>query len=308
MFQAKDFIATADGLLFAVVADGIEHSKVLCFLRYAQLDGQWLKLSTEQANRLLAEYFPGYLHYSPLLDASLHAVPIADVCHHYRPRIGLQALLQADSDDPVIADLQTLCRLLQDRDIEIERLGVTGSLLVGRQHEQSDIDLVCYGRKVFHRTRAVLQQLVEKQQCSLPDEQEWLNSYHRRSCDLSLDEYVWHERRKFNKGVINRRKFDLNLLEPAINSRQGFFQKMGAVVMEVDVVDDFFAFDYPAQFHIDHPTIDSVVCFTATYTGQAQAGERIAVAGMLERSEDGRQRIVVGSTREAGGEYIKVVR
>jgi hypothetical protein len=37
-------------------------------------------------------------------------------------------------------------------------------------------------------------------------------------------------------------------------------------------------------------------------------GETIEIAGMLEEDEHGNQRIVVGSSREAQGEYIKVIR
>lgn len=39
-YQAKDFVATDQGLIFAVVADGVEDGKVLCFLRYAHRQGQ----------------------------------------------------------------------------------------------------------------------------------------------------------------------------------------------------------------------------------------------------------------------------
>jgi len=49
------------------------------------------------------------------------------------------------------------------------------------------------------------------------------------------------------------------------------------------------------------------VCYTATYTGQAEQGERIEVAGQLEVSNTGLVRILVGSSREAEGEYIKVL-
>jgi len=34
MFFAKDFIETAEGLIFALVAPGLEEGKALCFLRY----------------------------------------------------------------------------------------------------------------------------------------------------------------------------------------------------------------------------------------------------------------------------------
>jgi len=77
--------------------------------------------------------------------------------------------------------------------------------------------------------------------------------------------------------------------------------------LQCRVIDDARGFDYPAEFKIDHQQIGSIVSFTATYTGQAVNGERVAVSGMLEQSEFGVKRIVVGSSREAHGEYIKVI-
>ena len=77
--------------------------------------------------------------------------------------------------------------------------------------------------------------------------------------------------------------------------------------MQCKITDDSLAFDYPAEFKIDHDEISAVVCFTATYTGQALNGETVEVSGLLEQTEQGDKRIVVGSSREADGEYIKVV-
>ena len=73
------------------------------------------------------------------------------------------------------------------------------------------------------------------------------------------------------------------------------------------MIDDTAAFDYPAEFKLNHPHIDSVVSFTATYTGQAVKGEMVEVSGLVEQNSQGIKRIVVGSSREAHGEYIKVM-
>ena len=73
------------------------------------------------------------------------------------------------------------------------------------------------------------------------------------------------------------------------------------------MVADTYAFDYPAVFKISHEEYEAIVCFTATYTGQALAGELIEVSGKIEQTQTGLKRIVVGSTREAVGEYIKVI-
>jgi predicted nucleotidyltransferase len=307
-YQAKDFIETEQGLLFAVVADGREQGRVLCFLRYAYLGRQWQKLATNNANAYLQRAFPDFLYYSPLLDTHLHAVDEDQIVRHYQPKAVLQQLLQEETDDPAIMDLQALCGLLQANHLDIDEFGVTGSLLVGMQDRNSDIDLVCYDRATFHQARNIIQALIAKDRCQALNDTDWLSAYRRRACDFALDDYIWHEERKYNKAIFNQRKFDLSLLAnpPVENERR--FQKLGFVHIQTSVVDDHYGYDYPAEFTIDHPEIASVVCFTATYVGQAKTGEQIAVAGQLEVDDEGRRRIVVGSNREAIGEYIRVIR
>ncbi|AMK78658.1 MULTISPECIES: hypothetical protein [Methylomonas] len=308
MYRAKDFIETAEGLIFAVVAEGQEQGKVLCFLRYLCLEGVWRKVDTELANRHLDQYYPQYLHYSALLDAHLHAVPVTAIARHYQPRHVLQRLLADAPGDPVLADLHKLCGLLRDNGLVLTRFGVTGSLLVGMQKHSSDIDLVCYERSEFHRARNIVQALIAEDRCQALNDEDWLEAYKRRACDFAFDEYVWHELRKYNKAMINGRKFDLSLTVADPEARERSHRKLGFISIDAEVCEDQFSFDYPARFGIKHPQVGSVVCFTATYNGQAQTGERVRVAGQLEVDQDGVQRIVVGSNREAIGEFIKVIR
>ncbi len=51
-----------------------------------------------------------------------------------------------------------------------------------------------------------------------------------------------------------------------------------------------------------------MICFTATYSGQAQTGEWIEVSGQLEETDKGYQQIIIGADREAKGEFIRVIR
>ena len=308
MFFSKDFIETSEGLIFAIVAHGMEHGKALCFLRYVKDDADWKKVSTEPANAFLRQYHPDYLHYSPVLDAHLHAVAIDRVVKHHQPKQRLQHIMQENQLDAVERDLFQLCQLLQEHGLDLTQTGVTGSLLVGVQKQQSDIDLVCYGRSVFHQCRAITRELIEQEKLQELNDNDWQESYQRRSCELSFAEYVWHERRKTNKAVINGRKFDLNFIDDSLPSETTGYQKQGAITVQCRVIDDTHAFDYPAEFKIDHEHFDAVVSFTATYTGQAIKGETVEVSGVVEQTRQGVKRIVVGSSREAHGEYIKVIR
>jgi len=308
MFLSKDFIETAEGLIFAVVDQTIESGKVLCFLRYVKNNGCWKKVSTEPANALLQQYHPRYLHYSPILDAHLHAVALDRIVKHHQPRQRLQQIVQINQQDAIERDLFQLCGLLQQNGLDLTQIGITGSVLVGVQNAGSDIDLVCYGRAVFHQCRAITRQLIQQDQLQALSDYDWQQSYQRRSCELSFEDYVWHEQRKTNKAVINGRKFDLNFIDDSVSVEVMSYQKCGAIRTQCRVIDDTHAFDYPAKFKISHDEFDAIVSFTATYTGQAVKGEIVEVSGIVEQSQQGIKRIVVGSSREAHGEYIKVVR
>lgn len=307
MFQPKDFVSCADGLLFAVVTEGLEDNRVLCFLRYVFSEGQWRKVNTNQANDYLRKKYPDYLFHSSILDADLHGVPLAAIDTHLRPIERLKTLISEPARDDVEKTCQQLCQLLQQRGINLGHMGVTGSLLAGLQNSASDIDLVLYGREHFQQARTVVKQLLHDGVLQPLAEGDWEQSYQRRDCDLTLQQYIWHERRKFNKFMFRQRKVDLNLIVEKRNNTEQVCQKLGPVRILTCVSDAELAFDYPAIFYVSHPDITSIICFTATYTGQAQVGELIEVSGQLEQTIDGRQRIVVGSTREAKGEYIRVV-
>lgn len=308
MILAKDFIETAEGLVFAVVESGLEQGKVLCFLRYIVNKGQSQKVNTEQANLYLKENSPQYLYYSCLKDAHLHAVDLDQIVKHHKPRIKLKEILANNTKDDVETDLFALCRLFEDHGVNPENIGVTGSVLISAQKQNSDLDLVFYSRDAFYKARQITAELIRLGDCNGLNEDDWKESYDRRSCDLSYAEYLWHEKRKLNKAVINQRKFDLNfVLENQEKTALVQYKKLEAIKLKVQISDDTLAFDYPAEFSIDHPQIQSIVSYTATYTGQAQSGEWVEVSGVLEEGDEMEQRIVVGSTREANGEYIRVI-
>jgi predicted nucleotidyltransferase len=305
---AKDFVETSESLIFAVVESGFEQEKVLCFLRYIGSGNRLKKVNTEQANQFLADKYPHYLYYSANKQAHCHALVLADIFKHHQPRAKLNKLLLAGGADEVENDCVQLCRLFEQHGMNLNDIGVTGSILISAHKSSSDIDLVFYSREVFNQARQITQQLIMQGDCSELTDDDWLESYDRRSCDLSYSEYVWHEKRKFNKALINQRKFDLSLVNATEQSdSQIAYEKIEAIVLNVKIMDDSLSFDYPAEFEVDHPQIKSIVCYTATYTGQAKTGEWVEVAGFVEQSADGGRRIVVGSSREAKGEYIKVI-
>jgi predicted nucleotidyltransferase len=305
-YQPRDFIETPEGLIFAVVDSQLDAGRVPCFLRYRRDAGQPVKLGTEEANAWLAAHGPRYLFHSARLDASLHGVPPGAIRRHYRPRQRLAELRVETARDAIEAKARHLLAILESGGLPTGVIGITGSVLIGAQHPASDLDFVIYERAAFHRAREVVRDAIATGELAELTPEAWRDAYERRGCELSFAEYLWHERRKHHKGLCDGTKFDLTLVTDSINEPAGPAHKRGAVRVITEVTDAERAFDFPARYRLAHPEIAEALSFSHTYAGQALPGERVEIAGQLEETASGRRRIIVGSTREALGEFIKV--
>ena len=311
--RPKDFLETKEGLIFAVVASGEEKGRSLAFLRYingSSSASTRQKVDTAQANAYLHKHYPDYLYHSENFDADLHGVPFDRIIRHYKPTEKLNELMVSHtSHNELQKKLIQLMQLLSDNNLPLNDFGVTGSFLIGAENKKSDIDLVIYDRKTFHKAREVVKNMISHKKLTALDELFWKDSYDRRSCSLSLEEYIWHEKRKYNKAVFKDIKFDLSLVVDTDLTGDRIYSKKGHITIETKVIDDQHAFDTPSLYTTDHPEFPNVLCFTPTYAGQAFTGETVEVSGLIEESVDGEdRRLIVGSSREASGEYIKVIK
>jgi predicted nucleotidyltransferase len=307
-YQPKDFIETAEGLIFAVVTADPEDQRVLSFLRYRRTSRGSQKLSSRDADELLKNHYPHYIHYSKARDVTLHGVHHDLVAVHHQPRPRLQEILLREPGDEIEDKLQRLAGLLGEHGLDTEEMGVTGSLLIEAQNRGSDIDLVFYRREAFSKAREIVKSLLHKHLLQPLDDDLWRDAYERRGCSLTFEEYLWHEVRKYNKAAIDQTKFDISLLIPERWQDLLQYKKHSRYNLQVRIADDKHSFDYPARYILDHPSVKEAVCYTATYLGQAEQGEYVEIQGQLEVSSVGQLRIVIGSNREATDEYIKVIR
>ncbi|HDY85184.1 hypothetical protein LCGC14_1083070 [marine sediment metagenome] len=306
----KDFIETKEGLIFAVVSYQSHEGKVGCFLRYVKNDDGWAKIGTTQANELLKHAYPQYLYSSTQFDALFHAVAIKDIVQHHRPEIRLKQVLNRQPNDDIESKLQLLIPILVQYGADCDFLGLTGSMLINQQGPASDIDLVAYGRQAFQKTRQALKLALDSGQIDDLDLTLMKDNFQRRAGELSFEEFSWHEYRKHNKASIDGTKFDIGMvcLRDEILYDDQQYQKQGMRTITTKVLNDVRAFDFPAVYLIDDELTPEVLSFTHTYVGQAKKDELIEVSGAVECNiATGQCRLIVGSTREAENEYIKVI-
>lgn len=332
-FLPKDFVQAGDHE-FAVVVQGLEDQIVLTQLRYVRADHRrlkrlegwpdrtskshdaqqssnrpsepWLvKLSTQVADEFMRSEHPDWQYHSPRHDARCHGIPLAAIHGHRRPADFFDSRSPSSCERRIEIALQLREQL--GTSINSVDVGVTGSLLVGAGHVGSDLDLVIYGTENFLRSRDLVQELLRAGSINHLTTEAWRIVFERRGGPLSFEEYLWHERRKCNKFTCDGVRVDLTCVEEAHPLACCRGEKSGMVTLRARVTDDHDAFGSPAVFRVDHSLVDLLVVTTPTYAGQARIGEQVEARGWLEHC-DNFSRLVVGTSREANGEYLRVLR
>jgi hypothetical protein len=251
---------------------------------------RYRKLDFDESFEFIRRNRPEYLR-------DLHVVPEEDVLKLYKPECLLPGV--AESDPRV----EKIMSILRDGGVPPGKMGITGSILIGLHNQSSDIDFVVYGEN-WWKARDLVSLAKINGDIRDPDEKMWRKIYAKRSPEISFVEFIAHEKRKGNRGVVDGTYFDLLFTRDWSQIRPNPpGKKIGRRLIVADVIDAEFAFDNPAIFKIDHE-IREIHCYTHTYAGQALPGERIEAMGVVEETAYG-PRLVVGTTRQASGEWIR---
>ena len=295
--RLRDFIEDPDGWIYAVSTYD-NGDRAGCILRYVpdpagervNHDGvRYRKYDFGDAYALIRKEKPGYAD-------TVHRIPVPEIRSIFKPEIELPRVA---ASHPRVARLVSILR------VPPGFAGCTGSLLCGLENEGSDIDLVVYGMEWF-RAQERLRDAIRAGEIAGMSDDMWKRVYEKRRPEIPFDDFVLHEERKWNRGEIEGTYFDLlytrsyDTLDRVVISKGAV---LGRTTIEARVTDASLAFDNPAVYGIDHEKFSKVLSFTHTYSGQALAGETIEACGVAEQHGNERW-LIVGTTREAKGEYI----
>ncbi len=224
-------------------------------------------------------------------------LPYSKVEYIYKPEERLEFAMRSP-------EVQKIVEFFSE--IPMNKMGVTGSRLIGLEGGDSDVDFVVYGRWWFE-ARKRLKKGIEHKKLSEPDHATWDFIYRKRKITLPYDVFVTHERRKYHRAFLGSTYFDLLYVrdydELSRNVPEDMGVKCGKAEIKTIVKDDSLVFDYPGYYPIEHPEIEAVLSFTHTFVGQAFRGERILARGDLEEI-NGKLYLVVGTKRETQDEFI----
>jgi predicted nucleotidyltransferase len=295
--RLRDFIITKDDWIFAV-ADYCHDNGIRSILRYVPDPNgarggakKYRKLDFDESFVFMKTGRAEWL-------SDVHIVPWDSVKEILAPNEKLPFLVTNNTK------VKAIVRSLE-KQVPLIRMGVTGSLLPGLEIESSDIDFIVYGNSWFTARDIIKHEKEKKHPITEISDDMWIDIYKKRKPDIPFDEFLAHEIRKGNRGMVEDTYFDLLYVRdwgditPFIRGKD-----LGVMTIEATVTNADFSFDSPAIYKIDHPEIDYVLSYTHTYAGQALVGERIEAQGMLEIVGN-MKRLVVGTKREPKGEWIR---
>jgi predicted nucleotidyltransferase len=153
-----DYLETKETHLFFDIK-GLLHPKdrKICFIRfYPDPEGDRVKdgvrykkiYELDERYNFLRVKYPQYLFYSEQLGLEMQGVKTNEIKKIYTPRDYFQSLREKSKHAMIERASLELCELfIEQGGIPETAIGITGSVMIGLNKEQSDIDLIVYGTK-----------------------------------------------------------------------------------------------------------------------------------------------------------------
>ncbi len=293
-----DFIESKSGHIFEIKGFHQPQDRTIAFIRYAPISKP-SSLEINMRNKInnsncsleyykkiyplnekfqyIKEKHPEYLFSHPNYYFQLQAVLNSEIKEHFLPNKFLQFLNNSKEILPsgsILKDALDLCHYLSENSgVPYEYIGITGSLLVGLQNEESDIDLIVYGYENSIKIRKVIKENFQNQN---QDEKHPLCAYsmenyrdlyksRAKGSSISFQKFLQYEVRKLHQGKFRTRDFFIRFLEHSNRDnykKENQFENrkiknFGRIGISGEIVNDEFWWTTPSRVQIADVTIQN---------------------------------------------------
>ncbi len=325
----RDAIITENNLIFRVYGYFHPPSAYICDVEYApatvykstvprafRAKGKqvYYKFYADEGLRFVQQNYPQYTVLYEPLQQRLVGVQQALVKRTRKPEEGFRRLIKKQPKDTLLHALRRVFSLITTRsELSEKDFGVFGSLLHGFYHPNfSDLDLIVYGREKLMELRETLETFYQEKTSPLRNEfetKEAIKTKHWRFLNYSLDEYLWHQRRKTIYTLFEDEKSDRIIkveFEPVKDWREIYNEyssntrvvKKGWIKAVARITNDCGAPFIPSIYQIEPvkvlegtkvENLKRVLSYVEEFRMQAEKDEEVYVEGNLEQ--------VVGPTK-----------
>jgi predicted nucleotidyltransferase len=300
-FSEGDYIRTIDGLFFAVKGGKHSDELVVAILRYIPDENGERSFNgiryrrvydIGQTTQYIIENHREYLNHIEWLGLELQSVPKNRIADIFKPARKLGEIInnpRSKLEKRIIRFVETLST---ESGVDVSFFGLTGSMLIGLETPESDIDLNVYGesegRKVYDALR------------NAHIEHDWVSHYDEISIEpvlmarwgdtgLDLERFRRVECNKVLHGLISGIDYFIRLL---VKEEFSTSTPMNTVTISATVTDSSHAIYTPCIYKIkdvvvedgyEQLEISELKSYRGKFTEQVKQGDRIKARGTLEK-------------------------
>jgi predicted nucleotidyltransferase len=305
-----DFIETNENLIFDV--KGLLHppDRVFAYVRYIEdpngdreRNGRKYKkiYSLNERNSFLQKKFPQYLYFDPYFNRIMESVPLENISKHYKPKERLKDIYQRFPSINEIEkeSLELVLFIMENANISLSNIGISGSILINLYNKFSDIDLVIYGKENCFKVYNTLNENIGKnnliKKYSIEDLKK-LYDFRVKDTNISFEDFLKVEERKVFQGKFKNRDYFIRFIKEfeEINEKYGdkTFTPMGYTYLKAKIIDDSDSIFTPCCYIIDevkymdnsnYKPLKQIISYRGRFCEQAKIGEEIIAQGRIEK-------------------------
>jgi predicted nucleotidyltransferase len=263
----------------------------------------------------LEKKFPKFVVHDPVFDEKLCEVPLEDVKRVYNPISQLKILKSRKYLNALEAVALNCLKVLREKaNVPWNRIGVSGSLLVGLHTATSDIDPVVYGVENCRKVHAALRKLLEEGDTPFKpynlEDLRRLFAFRSKDTYMGFEDFVTVESRKVFQGKFMDKDYFIRFVKDygEVGEKYGdvHYRNCGYARIEAVVVDDSEAIFTPCTYKIENvkivegpklEPIREIASFRGRFCEQARKGETVVAQGKIEHVSDQR----------SGEEYFRLL-
>jgi predicted nucleotidyltransferase len=300
-FSEGDYIKTIDGLYFAVKGGLHGEDLVVAILRYipdengerAHNGKHYRRVyDVDCTTKVLQENYPDYINYIDWLGLSLQSVPHSKIAEVFKPADKLKDIL-INPDSKLAKQITRFVETLSESSgVSTSFFGVSGSLLIGLETMESDIDLNVYGETEGRRVYEALRQL--------RSETDWVSPYDTNSIGsvlnsrwgdtgLDLDRLRSIECGKVLHGLVYGVNYFIRLLVDEKEARSIPIKNVSILATVTDATQSIFT---PCTYRVENVqtcnesseyVIVELKSYRGKFTEQTKIGDMVQARGTLEK-------------------------
>ncbi|MEM2577072.1 MAG: nucleotidyltransferase domain-containing protein, partial [Candidatus Bathyarchaeia archaeon] len=267
-----DFLLTTDKLFFDVKGYVHPPDRIISFIRYYPsrkgervLNGEKYKRIYDLKKRfkLLKRKYPVYIYYDDVFHSIMQSVPINMVKKLYEPKEKVKELMTEKNKSKIEDEALNLIQILtKEANQEINRFGVTGSILINLFTKHSDLDVVVYGIKASKKVYEALKKLIqERKDFNSYSKNELYEIYLARGMEKTVNfkDFYENEKTKVLQGKFHEKNYFIRCVKDWNEVKEFYGDKIyypiGLSKIKATVIDNEESILTPCKYEVSNVKI-----------------------------------------------------